>query len=229
MKNLLNTVTVLFVFIAFSAGALAAPSSITLTYDLKRNGKLFANVTEHFKQDGKTYAIESVTKGKGIYALLGDRILKSNGLVTKQGLKPLHFESLQSKKTDKAIINDFDWEKSVVNMQIKGEQKTEDLQKGTQDLLSVMYQFMFVKPKVSNLKVPVSIGKRITQKSFEVDSNNQITTDMGEFKALRLSSKNDEDTKTIYLAKDKQYIPVKMELLEDGAKIEQTITKITIE
>ena len=55
--------------------AQALPKTVQLEYDVARDGKLFARVKESFTQNGKQYRIQSVTKGVGIYALLGERKL----------------------------------------------------------------------------------------------------------------------------------------------------------
>jgi hypothetical protein len=171
--------------------AIAAPKKITLEYELESDGQLFANVTEYFTQDGKLYQIESVTKGIGIYALLGKRELKSNGVVTKQGLKPLHFESLQSTSAKRTLINDFDWENQRLNMQVKGRKKEQALQDGTQDLLSIMYQFMFKPPMQTPFAIPLTIGKKLSMTDYEVTTKTQMKkTKAGNFDVVTLTERN---------------------------------------
>ncbi|MCH9848580.1 MAG: DUF3108 domain-containing protein [Betaproteobacteria bacterium] len=210
--------------------AIAAPKKITLEYELERDGQLFANVTEYFTQDGKLYQIESVTKGIGIYALLGKRELKSNGVVTKQGLKPLHFESLQSTSAKRTLINDFDWENQRLNMQVKGRKKEQALQDGTQDLLSIMYQFMFKPPMQTPFAIPLTIGKKLSMTDYEVTTKTQMKkTKAGNFDVVTLTERNTDEPKIIYLAKDHHYLPVKVVMYDDGAKFEQNLIKLTVE
>jgi hypothetical protein len=232
MLNWKKGFTFFWVLCVISAASIAqaAPKKVSMTYDLKRNGLLFANVTENFSQDGKEYTIKSVTKGIGIYALLGERTLMSHGYVTKQGLKPLHFESLQSKKASKALINDFDWKNQILRMQIKGELKQEKLESGTQDLLSVMYQFMFKPPQGKVVKLPVTIGKKLRVQEYDIKQPAiELQTDAGKFKVITLVDVDKSDEKKIYLASDRQYIPVKIEMRDDDATLEQILTKVTIE
>ena len=210
--------------------AIAAPKKITLEYELERDGQLFANVTEYFTQDGKLYQIESVTKGIGIYALLGKRELKSNGVVTKQGLKPLHFESLQSTSAKRTLINDFDWENQRLNMQVKGRKKEQALQDGTQDLLSIMYQFMFKPPMQTPFAIPLTIGKKLSMTDYEVTTKTQMKkTKACNFDVVTLTERNTDEPKIIYLAKDHHYLPVKVVMYDDGAKFEQNLIKLTVE
>lgn len=210
--------------------AIAAPKKVTLEYELERDGQLFANVTEHFTQDGQEYKIESVTQGIGIYALLGKRELKSNGIVTKQGLKPLHFESLQSNSAKRTLINDFDWENHLLNMQVKGRQREEALQEGTQDLLSIMYQFMFKPPTQPVFAIPLTIGKKLSVTDYAVMTKTQgLKTKAGSFNVVTLTERNTDEPKIIYLAKGHHYLPVKVVMYDDGAKFEQNLIKLTIE
>lgn len=224
--------TILFGLLSMMAinVAIAAPKKVTLEYELERDGQLFANVTEHFTQDGKQYTIESVTQGIGIYALLGKRELKSNGVVTKQGLKPLHFESLQSTSAKRTLINDFDWENQLLNMQVKGRKQEKALQDGTQDLLSIMYQFMFKPPMQTPFAIPITIGKKLSMTDYEVTTKSQLQkTKAGNFDVVTLTERNTDEPKIIYLAKDHHYLPIKVVMYDDGAKFEQNLIKLTVE
>ncbi|OZA07102.1 MAG: hypothetical protein B7X95_00145 [Methylophilaceae bacterium 17-44-8] len=208
----------------------AVPKSIQLTYEVKRNGKLFGHVTESFRHNGKQYTLESTTKGTGVYALLGERKLLSQGDVTKDGLRPKHFESLQSTSSKKTLINDFDWKARLLTMQVKGDKQQVTLVKGTQDLLSVMYQFMFKPPVVGPLKLSITTGKRLKTHQYQVSAQaSPLVTDAGQFKVVELVEKEDEEAKKIYLAVDKYALPVKIVVQDDGATFEQLITHITIE
>ncbi len=210
--------------------AIAAPKKVSLEYELERDGQLFANVTEHFSQDGHQYTIHSVTQGIGLYALLGKRELKSHGIVTKQGLKPLHFESLQSTSAKRTLINDFDWENHLLKMQVKGRQQEEVLQEGTQDLLSIMYQFMFKPPMQKTFAIPLTIGKKLSITDYEVTTKTQQQkTKAGNFNVVTLTERNTDEPKIIYLAKGHHYLPVKVVMYDDGAKFEQSLIKITVE
>ncbi len=83
-QNLRVTILACVLAILMVPVAHAVPKSIKLTHEVKRNGKLFGHVTETFSQNGKQYQLQSVTKGIGVYALLGERKLLSQGEVTKR-------------------------------------------------------------------------------------------------------------------------------------------------
>ena len=216
---------------------LAKPKLVQLEYDLTRDGKLFAKVKESYSQNGKQYNIKSVTKGVGVYALMGERVLTSTGTLSKAGLKPSHFELHQGKSAKKTLIADFNWAKSTLNMQVKGEVKTEKLEQGTQDLASYVYQFMYSLPqkndnKSDEVKVTLTTGKRLNQYQYKV-LGRSIKLDVANksFNTLHIAnqaSANDEK-KQLWLAQDQFYLPVRYTLEEDGDKFEQTLTKIHVE
>jgi hypothetical protein len=211
----------------------AYPKNIQLEYDVARNGKLFAKVKETFTQNGKTYKIKSVTKGIGVYALMGERVLTSTGALTKEGLKPNHFELHQGTSARKTLIADFNWSKSALNMQVKGEKKTETLEKGTQDLASYLYQFMFNPPTKDIVKVTLTTGKKLHQYQYKVMARGfKLDTAKTSYKTLHISNEADagDDKKQLWLAQDQYYLPVRYKLTdEDGDSFEQTLTKIHVE
>jgi hypothetical protein len=233
LKLILKLAQIIVLFFLGTNLAFAYPKNIQLEYDVARNGKLFANVKESFTQNGKTYNIKSVTKGIGVYALMGERVLTSTGAVTSQGLKPSHFELHQGKSAKKTLIADFNWAKSTLNMQVKGEKKTETLDKGTQDLASYLYQFMFNPPTKDEVKVTMTTGKKLHTYQYKVMARGlKLDAAKTNYKTLHISNEaaQGDDKKQLWLAQDQYYLPVRYKLTdEDGNNFEQTLTKIHVE
>jgi hypothetical protein len=209
------------------------PKNIQLEYEVSRNGKLFGKVKESFTQNGKQYHIKSVTKGIGVYALMGERVLTSNGEVTKAGLKPSHFELHQGNSAKKTLIADFLWAKNALNMQVKGETRTEKLMPGTQDLASYAYQFMFNPPIKEQVNVTLTTGKRLNTYRYKVlEKNLKLVVAKSNYKTLHIANEAlaGDDKKELWLAEDKYYLPVRYVLTdEDGDSFQQTLTKIYVE
>lgn len=209
-----------------SFGLSAAPKQLSLKYDLLQQGVTIGSVKDQLTVNGNKYQIDSVAEGKGIYRLMGERTLSSQGQIVANALRPAHFESRQSKHADKALVSDFDWGKKVLNMQVKGEQETEKLTKGTQDLLSVLYCWMWQPPKGKQATLPVTNGKKLSPHTFAVsEEKTPLQTDAGTFNVIKLEDSDGE--KILYLAKDKGYLPVKLVVIDDGKRMEQVITSIT--
>jgi len=233
--------TVKFVLIGFLTSflvianiAFAAPKNVTLIYQATRNGKPFAKVTETFKQTGDQYVIESVTEGVGLAALFGKRILKSEGLVTAEGLQPRHFEQHQGDNEKKAVYADFDWLVNQLSIKNKGNLTTEPLAKGTQDVASFPYQWMLFPPKSDEVSLPITTGKKQRVYSYKVvERDVSLTMDAGQFNTIHFSNASETgggNEKEFWLAVERFYLPVKIIMREEnGATIEQTLTSIDMQ
>ena len=212
--------------------AWAAPKQITLNYQATRNGKPFANIVETYQQAGEAYKIESVGEGVGLAALLGKRILKSEGAVTNEGLQPKHFEQQQGDNEKKSFYADFDWQANQITFKSKNNLTTEPLLKGTQDLLSFSYQWMF-SPVLDEMTLAVTTGKKLRNYSYKVlERDVSLSVDAGQFKTVHLVSANPDgkaNEKEFWLAADRFYLPIKIIQRDDGGNvIEQTLTGMQI-
>lgn len=231
MKRLLLTM----LLAATSLAALAAPPQrVTATYSLSRNGQEMAQVVETFAQSKGKYQIESVTTAVGIYRVLtGDAIkLFSNGLVTKSGLQPLHFEHHRGSRADKKIVADFDWRKRQATFVHDGSTETAPIPPGMQDRISLMYQFMFMSPKTPSLTIEMTNGKKVTQYEYLRTGEEALSTKAGTFQTVHLTRKREpgDDGTQVWLAKDKFQIPVKVVIEEDkGGRMEQVLTRLDIQ
>jgi Protein of unknown function (DUF3108) len=240
MLKLTKLITFLFLCIFLLSASLAhalangvLPKKIQLEYDVKRNGKLFARVKESFTQDGKQYRVDSTTKGVGIYALYGARKLSSVGEVTKDGLKPKRFELRQGNSASKTLIADFDWAKSTLAMQVKGETKTEPLETGTQDLSSYVYQFMYNPPASDDVNVTLTTGKNLNHYQYKVlDRGLKLQAAKTNYNTLHIANEPaaGDDKKQLWLAEDQYYLPVRYSIVdENNVNLEQTLTKFHVE
>ncbi len=219
------------------------PKQINLVYDVTRNGQPFATVTESYKQSEHQYHIVSVTKGLGVYALLGERKLTSDGVVTAEGLKPNHFELRQGDNAKKWLATDFDWVNNKLNMTIKDAVETAPLLTGTQDLVSYLYQFMFeslAKNNQADIVINVATGKKLKPYTFKVATHDEtLTLAAGSFKSTQLSSvqeNNQEnsdasrDDRQIWLANEQYNLPIRL-IMHDGkgGVIEQNLKSLQFE
>ena len=145
-RHFIAYISLIFIFSATAEAAQFAklPKHIQTHYVVTKDGLAFANVHEDYVVTGNSYKVESITKGIGVYALLGVRKLTSTGKVTSLGLKPMHFELHQGNNPNKALFTDFDWTNNTLRMKVKGESREAKLSAGTQDLASYAYQFMFL-------------------------------------------------------------------------------------
>jgi hypothetical protein len=212
----------------------ALPKRVQAVYEVTKNGQPFAKVHEQFIVSGTAYKIESVTKGVGVYALFGERVLTSSGEITAQGLKPSHFELRQGDNPKKAVQADFDWAKQNLRMTVKGKLKEAPLAAGTQDLASFAYQFMYLpKPLKADITVTLTTGKKLNQYQYRISTEPEVISNAGvQYKTQHLTPpvQDTQETKELWLAADYHYVPVKILMVDDnGQKLEQTLTELHIE
>lgn len=210
---------------------------IQLQYSVTKNGQPFANTKEIFTINNGSYTLESVTKGVGVYALLGERRAISQGSVNDSGLKPLRFELQQGDKAKKALFAEFDWAANILNMTVKGQLKTAPLNPGTQDLASIAYQFMYTpKPMQDTIAVSLTTGKKLSRYTYQVSpvlvrvealnaAYDTIQLTQGDADAT-----NPMEEKSLWLSPAHYYLPMQMKVVDDaGVTLMQTLTSFTIE
>jgi hypothetical protein len=223
-------------FLATTTLAAELPTRINASYVVVKDSQEIATVTERYEVKGDHYQVESITKGIGIYALMGVRKLTSTGKVTAQGLKPDHFELHQSNSAKKTLLADFDWTKNTLTMNVKGINREVALNQGTQDLASYAYQFMYLpRPPKDHLTVTLTTGKKLN--TYEYQNNEPqgtLVIDGKQYKTLHLAPSNQADgqveTKEMWLATNQHYLLVRFIMVnEDGEKLEQTLTELHVE
>lgn len=180
-------------------------------------------------QENKQYQLKWLTQGKGAYAIfLPDLLQTSNGVLTKTGLQPSHYLYQFGDKVDKTYSANFDWPNKKVTLQSAKETKTVDLPDESQDLLSFMYQFMYVAP-LQRMQISITNGKKITTYDYSFEGEENVAGTIGELKTVHIRHVRDEvDEKTeLWLAIDYQYVPVKIrQTKKDGKVYELMATRI---
>lgn len=212
----------------------AAPQQITATYSLTKQGQQIGTITESFKQIEGRYQLESITSAIGIYALFmkGKIRLISDGEITDSGLRPRHFEHHRAADPAKTVQADFDWEKMNLAHRFDGKTESVALEPGTQDRISLQYQFMFAPPGKDDIRLFMTTGKKLNLYHYKLAGEEKITTPAGQFQAIHLVKQRtaDEDGTEIWLAKKRHYFPVRIIVEEHkGGKLEQNLTSLTFE
>ena len=146
-----------------STSALAIPSEITAEYQLTNKGITIGRVTETFQRRGDTYQISSVSRSEGILKVLYDEqiTLQSAGRVNATGLQPLRFEEKRTRESKRDVNATFDWSQGIMQSRFRGETSQHPLPPETQDRISMMYQFMHLKPRSGNLVMSMSNGRKV--------------------------------------------------------------------
>lgn len=175
--------------------------------------------------DNQQYALKSVIKPRGLAALIiSDLLQTSDGTLTKNGLQPNVYLYQYGAKTDKTYSAKFDWASKMVSLITAKGTKTAEIADGTQDLLSFMYQFMYVAP-LERMQISIATGKKLANYDYSFDGEETVNIPMGEIKTLHIFHVGDEsDEKTeLWLALDYQYVPVKIRKTEKNGKVYELV------
>ncbi len=170
--------------------------------------------------DGAHYQINSVAKAGGLAALVLSELLQtSEGELTKTGLRPSKFTYNYGDKVSKSRLATFDWQAKTVSMQTAAGTQTEALTDGAQELLSFMYQFMYV-PPLHTMQIHIVNGKSLHTYDYSFEGENSIPLPMGEVNTIHIQHSNFETEEKIdlWLAVDYQYLPVKILKIDKNGK-----------
>ena len=214
--------------------AYATPQRMEAVYDLYRNGQKLGSVTDQFTRTGKRYQIVSETQATGSLKLLwpGSIRLESKGDVLRSGLRPQTFKHTRSDKPKKTAEAAMDWAKRTVSFQYKGETRQEKgLRDNTQDQLSQLYQFVFLKRLPPNYAIDVVNGKSRNDYRYAQRDAGKLDVPAGQFAVREFSRvlpSGEDKAVTVWVAPARNNFPVQIRVVEDGVTLEQRLVKLTI-
>lgn len=171
------------------------------------------------------YHIKSLIQPKGLASLLVPDLLQtSEGEISDVGLQPKQYLYQFGDKKNKTYRAEFDWQSKQLSLHNAKGSQTLALSEGTQDLLSFMYQFMFLQP-MQKTQMTITNGKKVGNYSYSFEGEKAIETKIGTLNTvhlLRASGENDKKTE-LWLALDYQYVPVKIRETEKDGKVYELI------
>ncbi len=235
MRILHLAVWLLLCGIAQPLFAAESPSRIQANYDVFKGSIMVATITETYTRTRDGYHIDSISRAVGLLALIKAETvhITSAGMLTAQGLRPVTFIHERELDTKRNARADFDWSANRITLTDRAGQRTLPLSAGTQDRLSVMYQFMFAELKnASTLSFNMTNGSKVDDYSYRVTTKQSVTVPLGTFQATHLITPLLAGKKQteIWLAAEHANFPYKMVITEaDGGNLTQVLTKINFE
>lgn len=217
-----------------SGAALAAPKSVKAIYSGYANGMAIGTITEHFEAEGGSYRIVSETKPMGLAVFVQRQPGKflSRGHVTQEGLRPVHFEERRTASDPPSATADFDWPNSQLVLKHNGKVESMPVGSGTQDRLSVMYQFMFMHlDKTREIEFGMTNGRKLDRYRYRVTPDVELDTPIGRLKTLHLVKHRDpgDTTTEVWLSTQHKLVPVKvLSVQKNGMPLEQIIQSIEL-
>ena len=217
-----------------ATAAVTAPQSVQAQYDLSMNGAAIAVMQETFEVRNGTYQAVSETRAIGVFALVQRRPgrVTSSGEVASNGLRPKAFDGTRGTGDARRVHAEFDWAAGALTFAHDGRTETVTLPPGTQDRLSVMYQFLFLDPaKLKSLAFAMTNGRKLDQYRYTIGPDTAIDTPLGRLAVIHLVKQHtaSETATEIWLAREHRLMPVKMRIVEDdGKRYEQVISRLEI-
>lgn len=230
MRSLLvRLIFVVALGLAATAARAAVPNGVTVTYDGFLNGLQIVVMHEKFTARNDRYHLVSDSTAIGLFKLLQPKPARfvSSGLVTEQGLQPETFAASRGADDPRQVSATFDWAQGRLAISHDGKNESFDLPPGTQDRLSVMYQFMFGRyDDMRQLEFHMTNGRKLDSYRYTITPDVELDTPLGRFSTLYLVKQRapDETGTEIWIAPRLDNIPVKMVVIENGKRYEQIIT-----
>lgn len=214
--------------------ACAASKAVKASYNAFMNGMSIGTISEQFESDGSAYRIVSDSRPTGLAALIQRQPLRfaSTGQVVRDGLRPALFEARRTAADAPQISAEFDWTHDQIVLKHNGKTESFSLPAGTQDRLSVMYQFTFLPlERIRQLEFPMTNGRKLDRYRYRAMGEAEIETGMGRLKTLHLVKQREpgDTVNEVWLSPQHQYFPVKMLIVErDGMRLEQVIQSLEL-
>jgi hypothetical protein len=203
----------------------APPGRVELSYDVEHNGSSVAQVAYRLHHDGRTYDLSETWSGKGLYALLGSARRTSRGTIGEEGLHPLEYRDERTgRRTARAR---FDWQAQTATLQYKGDPRVLPLPPDASDRLAFLFDFAFSPPPSGEVAFNLLDGRGKSRHVYAVDRVERLATPAGQFDALRLVRRSDDELTEIWLAVERSYLPLRVRVTEkDGGRFDQVLTRI---
>lgn len=222
------------VLLQAASAAATTPQAVQAQYNLSLNGAPVAVMQESFEISNNNYQAVSETQAIGVFALIQRRPgrVTSSGEIGNSGLRPKTFDGTRGTGDARRVHADFDWAAGSLTFSHDGRSETVTLPQGTQDRLSVMYQFLFMSPeKLKDLTFAMTNGRKLDQYRYAMGPDTAIDTPLGRLAVVHLVKQHaaGETGTEIWLAREHRLMPVKMRIVEDdGKRYEQVITRLEI-
>lgn len=210
------------------------PKHVEIEFQLTRGKSVtpVGKVKQVFQIDGANgYTLSSVAEASGLVSLFvsGKFEERSVGVITDRGLQPQHYS--QQRGNGKSQAATFDWNTHTVALEAGDRKSSADMPEDTQDMLSFLYQFMFV-PPLQQMRITLANGRKVKTYVYAFEGEQDLDTRIGRVHALHISkSSGDADEKLeAWLAPDYRYLPVKIRQTDkDGTVTEQLVTRLQIQ
>ncbi|HEX4986997.1 MAG TPA: DUF3108 domain-containing protein [Burkholderiales bacterium] len=207
------------------------PHRVQMSMEVHTGGMHLGEARDVLEHDGRQYSVVSESKTVGLAAILYSLNVRreAKGIVTKSGLRPLHFQEENSRKPRRSA--DFDWEARKLTLTDGDKVARVDLPDNAFDQTSFVYAFAFRAPDEELPTVYLTDGRKLSDYTYRLIGKEKIQTAMGELDTVHFQKVRAPDDKRgfdVWLSVDHHYLPVQVRYVEkDGREIDSTVTAIS--
>ena len=178
-------------------------------------------VRHRLDMDGRHYTLNESINTTGLARLFKTFVMnqQSKGTIAAQGMRPDKYseDKITSKGTE-ASSAEFDWQDRLLKF---SSGNSVPLPEGTEDILSVLYQFSQMPLDQEKLAMHVSNGKKLESYEVEIGPEENVQTRMGLLRAIplrKIHGPNEEGLK-IWLGLDYRLLPIKVQQLDKKDRV----------
>jgi hypothetical protein len=221
----------LLMFLAGPTWAVQPPQRVQMDFAVTSGTMHLGEGRDVLEHDGKQYSVISESKTVGIAAFFYKMNIRreSRGLITKHGLRPLHFEEDRTRKPKRAA--DFDWDAKLIKLTDGAKVETVPLPENTFDQTSFAYAFSFRPPSDEILPVYLTDGRKLSDYKYQIIGKEKLKTPLGDLETVHVQKIQEADDKRgfeVWLAVEHHYLPVQIRFVEkDGTVLDSTVTAIS--
>lgn len=195
--------------------SLPTKGRITYTIFLGTDKFSVGKTEQSWEIHGDSYKLGSVSETTGLASLFAARHMTylSEGTVTPQGLRPNVFLMSRVRRGQlEAARVTFDWSAGRITFGKIPEQHEKPLPRGSQDIVSFMYQLSLSPPAPGRIQLPITNGVGFDMYQFDVSGEEQIDTPLGALQAVHVQQvrKPGEESIEIWLAPAYRFLPVRL-------------------
>ena len=212
-----------FVYTSLSAVA-DRVTEFEASYNVYRGGLKVAKMQRTLSKTVDSHMLYSETKTTGIVSLFRhDKIIEKSIWKSINGkLIPEFYEYDRSgTKKPRNVTVEFDWDKNQIINSVNGSSWKMPSTEGMLDKLLYQYSIMLdLKQGKSKLRYIIADGGKEKIYVFETLGEEFIETPIGKLRTIKLKRQRlDSDRQSIFWsAPDVDYLPVKLEIIDDGKK-----------
>ncbi len=196
------------------------PNRFDAYYAISKGPITFGKTRRSVKTVEGKQIFESITEPTGIATLFasGEIIERSTWDMHDGSPRPLEFVYQNtSDESERKVKLKFDWDTKEVTNIINGDPWKQPLEPGTMDKL--LYQLAIMSDLAkgkTKLAYPIADGGLVKVYNIDYKGIEEIKTELGRFKAIKLVREEEKRRTTIWCAPELAYLPVRIEQVKNN-------------